>query len=361
MDTENAKNIPYQKGQGAQINPHNRFLNHTYGQFETEGIDDWEAPGKVLPSFIDTHAKTIVNKVESQDVGMGYSLNPYQGCEHGCIYCYARNSHQYWGFSAGVDFERNILIKSAAPDLFRSFLNKKSWAGDPISLSGNTDCYQPAERKFTLTRQLLEIALAYRQPISIITKNALVLRDLDLLKEMAAMQLCAVYVSINSLDEKLRQKLEPRTTTAAQRLKIIETLSTAGIPVGIMEAPIIPGLNDTEIPQILKTVAGAGARWAGYTIVRLNGEIGDIFKDWLYKTFPDKAEKVYHSIQDCHAGHINDSVFGRRMRGEGHLASLIGQTFKLHARLNHLNLTRLSLNSGLFKRPGQATQLSLFD
>lgn len=361
MNPENAKNILYQKGQGAQSNPHNRFLTSSYGKFEPAGIDDWEQNDQIQPNFINTHAKTIVNKVESQDVGMGYSLNPYQGCEHGCIYCYARNSHEYWGYSAGVDFERNILVKSEAPALFRSFLNKKTWTGDTISLSGNTDCYQPAERKFKLTRQLLEIALEYRQPISIITKNSLVLRDLDLLKEMAAMQLCAVYVSINSLDEPLRLKLEPRTTTALQRLKIIESLSAAGIPVGIMEAPIIPGLNDTEIPKILKTVAAAGARWAGYNIVRLNGQIGDIFKDWLFKTFPDRAEKVYHSIQQCHAGKVNDSVFGRRMRGEGHLASLIGQTFKLHARLNSLNQTRLQLNHDLFKRPGQGRQLSLFD
>jgi DNA repair photolyase len=336
-------------------------LNHSYGQFEPEGIDDWALEEHVQTNFIKTNAKTIVNKVDSQDVGMAYSLNPYQGCEHGCIYCYARNSHEYWGYSAGLDFERNILIKSGAPGLFRAFLNKKSWSGDTISLSGNTDCYQPAERKFKLTRQLLEIALEYRQPISIITKNSLVLRDLDILKDMAAMQLCAVYVSINSLDEKLRQKLEPRTTTATQRLKIIESLSSAGIPVGIMEAPIIPGLNDTEIPQILKTVAMAGATWAGYTIVRLNGQIADIFKDWLFKTFPDRAEKVYHSIQQCHAGKVNDSVFGRRMRGEGHLASIIGQTFKLHARLNQLNETRLQLNHELFKRPGEARQLSLFD
>jgi len=194
-----------------------------------------------------------------------------------------------------------------------------------------------------------------------ITKNALVLRDLDLLKRMAWMNLCAVNVSINSLSEPLRQKLEPRTTTAKQRLKIIETLSEAGIPVGIMEAPIIPGLNDTEIADILKAVADAGARWAGYTVVRLNGEIGVIFKDWLEKTFPDKAAKVWHSIEACHGGQVNDSVFGKRMRGEGHLATLIGQTFKLHARINHLNTERLHLDRSLFRKPGEGKQLSLFD
>lgn len=364
MEGEFAKkdmfNGGYQKGQGAQISPHNRFLKNSYGKFEVEGIDDWEALDRPT-KFILGEAKTIVNPVESPDVGMAYSLNPYQGCEHGCIYCYARNSHQYWGFSAGVDFERNIIVKKQAPQLFKTFLNKKNWTGDPITLSGNTDCYQPAERKFKLTRQLLQIALDYRQPISMITKNALILRDLDLLREMASMNLCAVYVSIGSLSEPLRQKLEPRTTTASQRLKIIESLSAAGIPVGIMEAPIIPGLNDSEIAGILKTVADAGAKWAGYTVVRLNGEIGVIFKDWLEKTFPDKASKVWHSIEACHGGQVNDSVFGQRMRGDGHFATLIRQTFKLHAKLNHLNTERLQLDTTLFRKPGEGKQLSLFD
>lgn len=362
MEGEFAKKGVYQKGQGAQSSPHNRFLQNSYGKFDIEGIDDWEQVEQSRPTqFIFGNAKTIVNKVSSEDVGMQFSLNPYQGCEHGCIYCYARNSHEYWGFSAGIDFERNIIVKKNTPQLFQSFLQKKTWVPSPISLSGNTDCYQPAERKFRLTRKVLEIALDYRQPISFITKNALILRDLDLLKEMASMNLCCVFVSINSLNESLRQKLEPRTTTATQRLKIIEQLSSAGVPVGVMEAPVIPGLNDTEIPQVLKTVASAGAKWAGFTVVRLNGQIGSIFKDWLHKTFPDRADKVWHSIEACHQGRVNDSEFGRRMRGEGHLAELIRQTFKLHARLNRLNMESLELDCSLFRRPGEGRQLSLFD
>lgn len=360
MDREFAKKGIYQKGQGAQSSPHNRFLQHRYGQFDLEGIDDWEQEQRPT-RFIFGDAKTIVNKVESEDVRMQYSLNPYQGCEHGCIYCYARNSHEYWGFSAGIDFERNIIVKKRAPELFRSFLQKKTWVPCPISLSGNTDCYQPAERKFKLTRQILEIALEYRQPISMITKNALILRDLDILQEMASMNLCAVFVSINSLSEPLRQKLEPRTTTVTQRLRIIEQLSEAGIPVGVMEAPIIPGLNDTEIPALLKTVATAGAQWAGFTVVRLNGQIGEIFKEWLFKTFADRADKIWHSIEACHGGRVNDNEFGRRMRGEGHLADLIRQTFKMHARLNHLNTVSMELDCSLFRRPGEGRQLSLFD
>lgn len=198
----------YFKGRGAQFNPHNRFAKNDYVKEHEEGIDDWEEAAHKT-SFIMGQSKSIVNKVDSPDVGMAYSLNPYQGCEHGCTYCYARNAHEYWGFSAGLDFERKIIVKKDAPQLFKKFLERKGWDASVISLSGNTDCYQPAERQFRITRSLLEIALEYRQPIGLITKNALILRDLDLLTEMAKLNLCMVYVSINSLNEKLRQKMEP--------------------------------------------------------------------------------------------------------------------------------------------------------
>ncbi|RZL59080.1 MAG: PA0069 family radical SAM protein, partial [Pedobacter sp.] len=259
----------YFKGRGAQVNPHNKFLKDVYVKEHDEGIDDWEENDSKT-SFIFENSKTIVNKVDSPDVGMAYSLNPYQGCEHGCTYCYARNSHQYWGYSAGIEFERKIIVKQDAPSLFKKFLEKKGWDASTISLSGNTDCYQPAERKFKLTRQLLEIALEYKQPIGMITKNSLILRDRDILQEMAKLNLCMVYVSINSLNEDLRQVMEPRTTTAKQRLRIVEELSKAGIPMGVMLAPLVPGLSDHEIPKILKAVADAGAIKAGYTVVRLN-------------------------------------------------------------------------------------------
>lgn len=355
LDSDTPKN--YFKGRGAQLNPHNHFAKNEYAKDHDEGIDDWEEEDQKT-SFIFGKSKTIVNKVDSPDVGMAYSLNPYQGCEHGCTYCYARNAHEYWGFSAGLDFERKIIVKTDAPALFKKFLERKSWDASVISLSGNTDCYQPAERKFRITRQLLEIALEYKQPIGMITKNALILRDTDLLQEMAKLNLCMVYVSINSLNEQLRQKMEPRTTTARQRLKIVEELSKAGIPMGVMVAPLVPGLSDHEIPVILKTIANCGAIAAGYTIVRLNGAIGGIFEDWLRKNYPDRFDKVWHMIQSCHGGSVNDSRFGDRMRGDGNIAQLIKDSFKLHCRLNHLNEKRTELDSSLFKVP--KPQLSLF-
>ncbi|RZL52162.1 MAG: PA0069 family radical SAM protein [Pedobacter sp.] len=346
----------YLNGRGAQFNTSNKFLKNSLAKEHPEGIDDWEEPnGKT--TFIIGKSKTVVNKVESPDVGMAYSLNPYQGCEHGCIYCYARNSHEYWGFSAGLDFERKIIVKKDAPELFKKFLEKKGWDATPISLSGNTDCYQPAERKYKLTRQLLEIALQHKQPITMITKNALILRDIDILQDLAKLKLTAVYVSITSLDEKLRLKLEPRTTTAKQRLKIIEELSKVGLPTGVMAAPMIPGLNDYEMPAILKASANNGAKSAGYTVVRLNGVINQIFEDWLKKTFPDRFDKVWHQIQNCHNGNVNDSRFGTRMRGEGNFAEMIRNTFKLHCRLNGLNNERFELDQTLFKVPSSQTSL----
>jgi len=344
------------KGRGAQVNPHNKFLKDVYVKEHEEGIDDWEEQDKKT-SFIFESSKTIVNKVESPDVGMAYSLNPYQGCEHGCTYCYARNSHQYWGYSAGIEFERKIIVKKDAPILFKKFLEKKGWDATTISLSGNTDCYQPAERKFKLTRQLLEIALEYKQPIGMITKNSLILRDTDILSELAKLNLCMVYVSINSLNEDLRQVMEPRTTTAKQRLKVVEKLSEAGIPMGVMVAPLVPGLSDHEIPKILKAVADAGASKAGYTVVRLNGAIGQIFEDWLRKNFPDRFDKVWHMIQSCHGGHVNDSRFGDRMRGDGNIAQLIRDSFRLHCRLNGLNQKEITLDHTLFRVPRAQTSL----
>jgi DNA repair photolyase len=356
MNLEEEKQSGYFKGRGSQVNPHNHFLKNSYVKEHVEGIDDWNELDQKT-SYILGESKSIVNKVDSPDVGMDYSLNPYQGCEHGCTYCYARNVHEYWGFSAGLDFERKIIVKQQAPELFRKFLEKKGWDASIISLSGNTDCYQPAERKFKLTRQLLQIALEYKQPIGMITKNSLVLRDVDILQEMAKHNLCMVYVSINSLNEELRLKMEPRTTTAKQRLKVVEDLTKVGIPVGVMVAPLVPGLSDHEIPAILKAVAERGATRVGYTIVRLNGAIGDIFKDWLEKNYPDRFDKVWHMIQSCHGGRVNDSRFGDRMRGDGTIAQLISDNFKLHCRINNLNTERIQLDSTQFKVPSAQTSL----
>lgn len=351
-------NERFDKGRGAQFNPKNRFLKGEYIQEHVEAIDDWEQEERKTEYIVDD-SRTLVNEVTSPDVGMMYSANPYQGCEHGCIYCYARNSHEYWGFSAGLDFESRIVVKRNAPALLRKFFNNKNWKPATISLSGNTDCYQPIERRMRITRQLLEICLEYRNPVGIITKNALVLRDLDILKEMASMNLVRVFSSITSMDENLRLKMEPRTASYRSRLKVVETLSKNGVPTGIMNAPLIPGLNDMHMHDVLKAASNAGAKWAGYTVVRLNGAIGNIFHDWLYKAFPDRADKVWHQISECHGGDVNDSRFGNRMVGDGKFAELIKTQFQLYCRKYHLNETHMEMNTSLFRRL-KNNQLPLF-
>lgn len=325
------------KGRGAQLNVHNRFF-----ELQHELRDDFleychkegEASDNNNTQFLQVFPKTIVNKVASPDVGMSFSLNPYQGCEHGCIYCYARNSHEYWGLSAGLDFERQILVKKNAPQLLEALLKKKSWKARTIVLSGNTDCYQPAEKTFAITRQLLQLFLKYRHPVGIITKNALITRDLEVLKELAALNLVVVNISITSLSESTRRILEPRTATIKKRLDTVKILSDHGIPVNVMLAPIIPGINSHEILPMAKVVADHGALSIGHTIIRLNGAIGEIFTDWIQKTLPDKADKVLNQIKDCHGGQLNDSRYGKRMRGEGHIAKQIHDLIRL-ARLKY--------------------------
>src|SRR5882757_1115522 len=247
----------YQRGRGAQYNPKNRFMKNELVREHVEGIDDWTESSPAT-QYIEQEAKSIVNKVDSPDVGMWYSMNPYAGCEHGCIYCYARNSHEYWGYSAGLDFEQKIIVKKNAPALLRKFLMNPKWECLPISLSGNTDCYQPAEQKYRLTRQLLEVCNEFNQPVGMITKNAGMLRDKDLLQEMAKKSLVSILVSITSFNEDLRQKMEPRTTTAKQRLRLIKELSDAGIRMGAMMGPMIPGLNEHEMQRIMKAAAENG-------------------------------------------------------------------------------------------------------
>ena len=321
-----------QKGRGAQKNVPNRFLKHVY-----EARDDFlehcrvtgEDARKVKTEYIPIFPKTIVNKVYSPDVGMLYSMNPYQGCEHGCVYCYARNAHEYWGYSAGLDFEQKILVKKSAPELLESKIKHKNWKAETIVLSGNTDCYQPAEKKFEITRKCLEVFLKYRHPVGMITKNALILRDLDLLKELNSHSLVRVNISVTSLSEKTRRKLEPRTASIEKRLRTIRTLSDNGIPVNAMLAPIIPGINSHELINLAKTVSDHGALSFGFTVVRLNGAIGQIFTDWIHKAMPDKAQKVLHMIQECHGGSLNDSRFGIRNRGEGKIALQIHEMAKL--------------------------------
>jgi DNA repair photolyase len=325
---EQDDNSGFFKGRGAQLNTHNRFLKNKYVAEHIEGIDEPLLENSATQLFEET-PKKIVSESNSPDLSHMYSINPYQGCEHGCIYCYARNSHEYYGFSAGLDFERKIIIKPNAPELLEQYFNKKNYQPVCIMLSGNTDCYQPVERRLKITRGLLEVFLKYKNPVSIITKNNVILRDLDILTELASMNLVHVNVSITSLNEQLRQKLEPRTVTASGRLAVIQKLSEKGIPVRVMAAPIIPGLNSNEVPNIIKAAADRGALAAGFTIVRLNGSIAEIFSDWIYKAFPDRAEKVLNMIKSCHDGKLNDSDFGRRMSGEGKIAQSIHQMFRM--------------------------------
>jgi DNA repair photolyase len=321
-------NPDFFKGRGAQLNIHNKFLKNKYVAEHIEGLDEPLLENTATQLFEET-PKKIVSESNSPDLSHMYSINPYQGCEHGCIYCYARNSHEYYGFSAGLDFERKIIIKRNAPELLEQYFNKKNYQPVCIMLSGNTDCYQPIERRLKITRDLLQVFLKYRNPVSIITKNNGILRDMDILTELAAMNLVHVNVSITSLNEQLRQKLEPRTVTATGRLAVVQRLSEKGIPVRVMAAPIIPGLNSNEVPNIIKAAADRGALSAGFTIVRLNGSIAEIFSDWIYKAFPDRAEKVLNMIRSCHDGKLNDSDFGRRMSGEGKVAESIHQMFRM--------------------------------
>ncbi len=346
----------YFKGRGAQINTNNRFLKNQVVKEHAEGIDDWEEHNSAT-KYLEEHAKTIVNKVDSPDVGMMYSMNPYQGCEHGCIYCFARNVHEYWGYSAGLDFERKIIVKKNAPDLLRKFLMHPKWECVPIGLSGNTDCYQPAEKKFRITRKLLEVCLEFNQPVGMITKNAGMLRDMDILQEMAKRNLVSILVSITSLHDDLRRVMEPRTTTGLQRMKLIRELSNAGVNMGVMLGPMIPGLNDHEMQHIMKLASENGASFSAYTFIRLNGSIKIMFHDWLYKNFPDRADKVWHMIEDSHNGKVNDSRWGVRMRGEGPLAELIKQQFNKYNKMYGLNAERWGLDCSRFSRPGQQAKL----
>ncbi|MBL4605412.1 MAG: PA0069 family radical SAM protein [Flavobacteriaceae bacterium] len=350
------------KGRGAQLNTHNRFLQHEHiirDDFLNYCEKEGDTADSNKTSYLEIFPKTIINKVTSPDIGLIYSMNPYQGCEHGCIYCYARNTHEYWGYSAGLDFERKILYKSNAAELLEAKLKSKNWKPAGIMFSGNTDCYQPIEKKLEITRSMLKVLLKLKHPCSMITKNALILRDLDILKEMASMNLIHVNISITSLSEETRRTLEPRTTTIKKRLETVKVLSENGIPVNVMMAPIIPAINNHEILRLVKTVAELGAKSVGYTIVRLNGAIGKIFSDWVRKAYPDRADKILHQIEECHNGSLNDSRYGTRMRGEGKFAEQISMQFKLAQRLYLKNREYIPLDYTLFDRH-QTNQTSLF-
>lgn len=350
--------MEYIKGRGAQINTKNRFVDQHYVLEHFEGIDELPDMG-IKTEILLEHPKSVLNKIDSPDLPFSFSINPYQGCEHGCIYCYARNAHQYWGYSAGLDFEQKIIAKPNAANILRKHFENKNYTADSVSLSGNTDCYQPTERKLKITRSLLEVFLEYQHPVGIITKNSLILRDIDLLSELAKNGLVHVMISITSMREELRLMMEPRTATTKNRLKVIEILNAKGIPTGVMTAPIIPGLNSDEIPELIKSAADAGALVAGYTMVRLNGAVQDLFHDWLFKTMPDAADKIWNHICETHGGKVNDNRFGTRMRGEGKIAESINQLFKLSVKKYLSGRKMPDFNYGIFRRPGSQVQLKL--
>lgn len=310
------------KGQGAQRNVINRFDRYTYEPEE----EDFET---VKTSFTEVFPKTIVNQVKSEDLPMEYSMNPYQGCEHGCSYCFARPTHEYWGYSAGIDFERKIMVKKNAPQLLEKFFQKRGYRPAPILLSGNTDCYQPAERQFEITRKILQVCLDYRHPVHVLTKNALVLRDIDILKPLSEQNLVSVSLSIPTINEELRRKMEPRTSSAKNKLKAIEILSENKIPVNVMVAPIIPGLNSDEPLSILKAVSEAGAKSFGYTLVRLNDSVESVFVNWIEHAFPDRAQKVLNLIRSMRGGKLGEKRYFDRQKGEGNIAEMIHNTFKI--------------------------------
>lgn len=346
------------KGRGTGLQVHNRFEAQERGVFEVEGVDEVEQ--ETTPTrYIETHPRTIVNAVSSPDLPFTWSLNPYQGCEHGCSYCYARPTHEYWGYSAGLDFERVVLVKRNAPELLEHTLRGRNWDAAPIMIAGATDPYQPVERKEGLTRRILAVMSAYGQAVGVITKNALVLRDLDLLTELAQRNLTSVAISLTTQDETLRRVLEPRTSSALLRLRAIERLSAAGVPVHAMIAPIIPALNEPEVPSLLKAAADAGARSAGYTILRANGAVAPIFSAWLHTHFPDRAEKVLAATRSLHGGELHDHRAGRRMKGEGVRAQAIGRMFHVLKRRYFGDNRMPTLDRSQFKPPPQG-QLELF-
>ena len=337
------------RGRGVPDNPASRFASTFSERFEDYDPTEDPAP---RTQFIPDSSATIINYNDSPDIPFDASINVYRGCEHGCAYCYARPTHEYLGFSPGLDFESKIVVKYNAPELLRKELSSPKWKPQTIAMSGVTDCYQPAERRLQLTRRVLEVLLEFRNPVGIVTKNHLVTRDVDLLAELARFNCAAVYVSITTLDAELTPKLEPRASLPNLRLAAIRKLHEAGVPVGVMAAPMIPGLNDHELPQILSAAADAGARSAGLVPVRLPFAVKDIFADWLGRHFPDRKEKVLNRIRSLRGGQLNNAEFGSRMTGEGVWAEQLRQMFDVMVRKLGLNENEAELSTAHFRRPG---------
>ncbi len=342
------------KGRGPAENPGNRFDKIDFIPSEEE-IFEGLSPST---DFYKDTAKSIITYNDSSDVGFNAGINPYRGCEHGCIYCYARPSHEYLGLSLGLDFETKIFVKEKAPELLKKELTANKYKPQTIALSGNTDCYQPAERRFRLARSCLEVLLEFRNPVGIVTKNYLVTRDIDVLKEFAKWNGVLVAVSITTLDPKVKKLMEPRTSEPKLRLKAIEELSKAGIPVIAMVAPVVPGLTDHEIPNIIQSAADAGARGASYIMLRLPYGVSDIFTNWLQRHFPDRRNKVLNRIKSIREGRLNSKEFHDRMKGKGIYAEQIKDMFQLAKRKAGMESSIYGLSTEHFKRPSE-TQLNL--
>ena len=353
---------PAIRGRSASWNPANRFekLHVDLGDVDVVQVDPTDEEEKPRPQtqFFRDGTKTIIARNNSPDVGFETSLNPYRGCEHGCIYCFARPTHEFLGLSAGLDFESKIMVKTEAARLLEAELSSPKWQPEVLVMSGVTDPYQPIERKLRITRGCLEVLAKFRNPVAIITKNRLVTRDIDLLGELASHGAAAVNVSVTSLDPGLQRVLEPRTSPPAARLETVAALRAAGIPVGVMVAPIIPGLTDHEVPKIVEACAKAGAQFAGYTIVRLPWAIAPLFEHWLDEHFPEKKQKVLERIRDIRGGtKLNDARWGTRIRGEGIFAEQIRSMFEVSCRRSRIG-PRPSLSTKAFRRSRE--QLDLF-
>ena len=350
------------KGRGALSNPAGRFEKS-----DVEAVrDGWyeeEQPQTIATTVMPDHAKRVITTNDSPDIGFDYSINPYRGCEHGCIYCYARPSHAYMGLSAGIDFETRLFYKENAGKALEQELGARGYIPKTIMLGANTDPYQPIERDLRVTRSVLEVLARTRHPVSIITKSALVLRDLDLLTDMAADGLATVSISITTLSAETKRTLEPRTASPQARLKALRELGAAGVPAGVMVAPIIPAITDHELESILEEAAAAGAEWAGYVLLRLPYEVKDLFRDWLNEHFPDRAARVMSLINEMRGGRDNDPNFGSRMKGTGPIAEVIRNRFTITCKrlgLGHLQRTTQQ-PTALFRPPrAEGPQMGLF-
>ncbi len=337
------------KGRGASDNPRNRFERLEY---VPEGETAGENPLRPETLLFRDASRTAITYNKSPDIPYTASLNPYRGCEHGCSYCYARPYHEYLGFSAGLDFETRIMVKENLPALLNRELSAPRWQPQVLNLSGVTDPYQPLERQLQLTRRCLEVLVKFRNPVTVVTKNALVTRDVDQLSQLARSQCALVILSITSLENELVNTLEPRTSRPAQRLEAIRKLRLAGIPVGVLVAPVIPGLNDHEIPAILAAVAAAGAQFADYTLLRLPRGVEDIFSRWLEQHYPGRKKKVLNRLRESRSGNLSDSRFGRRMRGQGIFAEQIASLFRIARKRAKLGRKAPVLSTTAFQRPG---------